>query len=63
MIKLNLIYSDRKFNINELTEKAAIHKLKEYIAQYGDDYHIELDKETADTDSLLGKIIAETKKL
>lgn len=63
MIKLELVYSDNVFYINELTEKAAIHKLKEYIAQYGDDYHIELDKETADNDSFLGKIIAETEKL
>lgn len=63
MIKLELVYSDNVFYINELTEKAVIHNLKEYIAQYGDDYHIELDKETADNDSFLGKIIAETEKL
>lgn len=62
MIKLEIVYSDNVFYINELTEKAAIHKLKEYIAQYGDDYHIELNKETADNDSFLEKFRVEMNK-
>lgn len=62
MIKLVLVYSDNVFYINELTEKAAMHKLKEYIAQYGDDCNIVLDKETADNDSFSETFLAEINK-